>query len=157
MNLFRRILFISIILVLINCKKNKSDWIIGKWQIYDCEINPFSHGSMCTDTLRINSVFEFKSNEKLKIYPYKNGLSDCLNEQAYKLKSDSIIEFLDYDYYYSYNIHKISDDSIYFISHNTPNPVVMNIEYDPNQHDEFVDNFNKILENGYKIYLKRIK
>lgn len=135
--------FIILLLIFINCKKES--WIHGKWIVYKSDYLPFEHISYC-ENLNVNSIFEFKSDNILKVYTNANDTENCNQKQTYKLYENKI-NILEDDMLFDYEIIKKSKDTLIIKPLHLPNSM-WNRAKSKNEMDS-------LAKYHFKIYLKK--
>ena len=115
----KNLLLILVLLLILSCNNkgiNKKD-IIGKWKAFDSNIIPFTHPSSCKK-LDLNTVLQFDLNGVPKLFPSSKD-TNCILYQNYFIK-DSLLVFNELDMQFSYDILKLSKDTLIIRSSKIP-------------------------------------
>lgn len=93
--------------------------LVGKWVVVGASIEPFDHPSFCRN-LTLQSVFEFQADSTFKVMDGKSGTYCNLElPQRYSLENN-IISIAEWDFLFQYHVKLLTQDSLVFIMHNTP-------------------------------------
>lgn len=156
--------YIVIILTLLSCNFSKKpkklpkteqyEKLIGKWKVTNSNFLPFEHISYC-EKLEINSVFEFDEYGILKIFENGTKKRNCNGDQIFWIDKNELIVF-EYDIGFSYEIIKLTSDSLQIKTERTPQYLYKNMTIQ-NASGFTSEKIEFIKKNGIIITLKKIK
>lgn len=135
-------------------KTEEYENLIGKWKVVHSTFIPFEHISFCKE-LELNSIFQFSKYGVLRIFESDNTRRNCNQFQNFWISGKELVVF-EYDVPFSYEILKLSSDTLQLKNKRIPHGLLEKME--PQSIEIFgEDKIKYITENGNVITLVKQK
>lgn len=131
-------------------KTEEYENLIGRWEVVHSTFIPFEHISFCEE-LELNSIFQFSRYGVLRVFESDNTRRNCNQFQNFWISGKELVVF-EYDVPFSYEILKLSSDTLQLLNKRIPHGLLEKME--PQSIEIFVEDKTKyIIENGNIITL----